>query len=256
MLCFQYDSALYAPSLRLLKEYMRPTAQLVPLLSRIHQQLLSEYCHRALVVGVHIRRGDYSSDVGAAFRSIPVQWYIDWVMDIKQHPERLLRPARQQQDAACGATTEQQQSAGSGDEVVILLISDEPVQVAAEFAAHNLTVITSQQLMRQSLGPFLALAPLVSSWYYDWWLFGQLHVTATSHSSFSYTATMFNSLLTDHLLSQPSESASAQRVTARPYFFCPNSTTLSLTEFDPWHVAYYHLQFWRVDFTRNGTVMQ
>ena len=246
---------------------MRPASDLSTDLDRVFSHLLSLYCHRALIIGVHIRRGDYSSDAGAAFRSIPVQWYIEWVMDMQQHPERILRPAREAQDRACRAAGQPQQqrqevrSEGSsrpGDEVVMLLISDEPESVAAEFVAHNLSVVTSRQVMEQALGPFLTLTPLVSSWFFDWWLFGQLYVSATSHSTFSYTATMFNSLLTTAILEHSSESNTSVVNTAQsppqpPFFFCPNSTTLSLTAFNPWHIAYYHLQFWRVDFSPNAT---
>ena len=252
---------MYAPSLRLLREYVRPADELAVVLDRVHSHLLSHFCYRALMLGVHIRRGDYSSDDGAYFRSIPVQWYIDWVEDMQLHPERVFEPAQQAQDGECtgaGQPVKRVESLtrAADNDVVLVLISDEADRVAEEFAAHNLSVLTSRQLLEQAVGPYLSLTPLVTSFYFDWWLFGQLHVSATSHSTFSYTAAMFNSHLTARILDSEANSGGAltsQSVLPSPqppFVFAPNSTSISLTAIDPWHVAYYHLQFWHVNFTR------
>ena len=236
---WQYHTSVYRPQAREIREALRPAAALERLLHQVRDEMLRQHCGRALVVSVHVRHGDFSPDFTAAFKIIPTSWYLRWLD--KLAGSEAYRTARQHQDRECrerlgmSETVTADNSSTSG--VVVLLLSDDLVSVTAEFVSRNWTVVSSQQLVTAAFGPFASLAANVTNSYLDWWLFGNTYMAATSHSSFSHTAILFN-----------------ERSAGQARFFHANVTALAITEFDPWDYQYDFTIFSRVNLTsRRGS---
>jgi len=82
-------------------------------------------------------------------------------------------------------------SSSSAPSLCLLVISDDP-HVATAFNDRGYPTVTPAQLSTLYQSPNTALSDEVSSWYVDWWLLTRVAVVATSHSSFSHTATLYN----------------------------------------------------------------
>ena len=223
---FQYNTSHFARWQREMEEVMRVHPEVQLLLDRLRDGMLQRYCGQGLIVGMHVRRGDFSTYAEAP-RAIPVAWYVDWLADVQSTPA--FAEARAAQEAECAQlrlpAAASEASATPSSNFTVLLFSDDVDAVTAELrtASPGLTVLTRPQLL--SDGGYRVLEQVVDAVFMDWWLLGKLYLTATSHSTFSLTSVMFN----------PRRQ--------RASFFRPDAEAMRIIQFDPWANLYRYKAF-------------
>ena len=217
---------------------LRPRPSLEAKLVQLWYALLAGIPDDVVIMGVHIRRGDYSEDDTSAFRRLPASWYYD-LSDRLQRDGTVLRDAHRKQRAErerlaqtalpqIPTTTrfcvDAAHPPGPVPRVCMLLVSDD-IGTAAEVRADGRLVVTPDDVtkdLKHVLELVLGLEE-VRSVYKDWYFMSRPLIVAISHSSFSYTATMFS----DH--------------DDQAYFFRPNGTTRTLVPYRPWKDHFYSL---------------
>jgi len=146
----QYHTKYYAPY----KDYVRSLFKPATEIETKMQGAIA--CLRSLgktVVGLHLRRGDYSQFNTVPFLPAPSEWYKEWLRGLW---ERL-------------------------DEPVLFIASDEIEKVIGDFAEYS-------PVTAKDLGADLAEA----EFYPDFYLLSQCDVVAISNSSFSFAACMLS----------------------------------------------------------------
>ena len=104
----------------------------------------------------------------------------------------------------------------------LLVLSDEIGPVSEQFRAANERVVTSRDVLR-FLPTGWRLSDLVGEEVLDWWLLTRAPLVAVSHSSFSYSASLF-SRYTD--------------VEGEGRFWRPVPKLQAMGQFDPWNAHY------------------
>ena len=238
---------------------LRPRPHVYGKLMQLWYALLVGIPPQTLIVGIHVRKGDYSDDADAMFRRIPNDWFYSLLTRLQAN-STLMQDALQQQDAErdrlaptanhlipiqptfCLPTTPSSPSSSSSPSpspspspssppstsptsprLCLLLISDEFGSVREDFTNAGYTVVTPHEVTTTYADLFqLAMGNDEQRWVYrDWWFLSRTHVTAISHSTFSFTSTLFN----EH------------QQTA--YFYRPNGTTHTLRRYRPWESHFY-----------------
>ena len=230
---FQYSTALYAPYENEIRSMLQPDPRLSSLLMAVRHHMLQRFCGDSLLIGIHVRRGDYAgamNDSKNPFKLIPTTLFFQW-LDRLQHSDlnRTLAKAKQLQDADCQARLSPIFTVSD----VVLLVLSEDSTMAQQFRAAGYTVIGSSDILESFFAPWVSLRGTVSEWYADWWLLSQMRVIATSHSTYSLTAT---------ILSPYSRRPQREELRAG-FYFRPDQTTMSLVQFEPWDFWYNYRAF-------------
>lgn len=166
---FQYHSSYYAAH----KGYFRRLFEPVAAIREQLEQVINRLRARArTLVGLHLRRGDYGQGY---FFVAPNEWYRKWLEDLW----------------------------GRLDKPLLFIASDEPEEVAADFAKYN--PVTSRQL---------GLDWPVAGFYPDFYILSQCDIVGISNSSFSFLACMLNE--------------------RGKMFYRPRLSQEALIPFDPW----------------------
>ena len=264
---YQFHTSGYRPYRDWLTRHMQPKADVEAVLLSLWYQLLLQMPADMLLIGVHVRHGDYTDTVGSEFRRIPLHWYFPWIdawqhndahylelTDTTPHEEmtRALQRQRVEQSRARAwlhidelvlplfapslrpfcRSTNLSSSAGptlpTSPSFCVLIVSDD-VQVADTFNERGYATVTAQQLLSFQSNN-IALSDELGSWYVDWWLLTRVGVLATSHSSFSHTASLYNVW---------GDEGSYWR---------PDAMAMRLTQYEPWNSQYVHHLFKNVVF--------
>ena len=219
---FQYHTLVYAPVRWQMQEMLRPMEEVHQQLMRLRDALMERQCQRGLIIAMHVRRGDFSADnpefVPWNPKAIPVAWYTTWLQGIVS--TRDFAEASRAQQEECSARFPQSPPPASLSSFSVLLMSDELDRARVELQAADagLAVVTTPELMKE--GQFHMLQWAVDEAYIDWWLLGHVYMMATSHSTFSLTAAMFNPLQ------------------ERAKYYRPQEKALGLEAFEPWNFYY------------------
>ena len=219
---FQYPTHLYAPHRTAIRELLVPEPQLLQLLQSLRTRIFSSFCSHSLLVAMHIRQGDFPNPATADYSvlqpiQIPPSWYLRWLEQFRANSSEVQR-AKRWQDRDCPVRL-QEPEPGASTPIAIFLASDN-ASLASVFRQQGYAVVTLPELVTQTYG---------SSWmtiraadYADWWMLSQFRVLATSHSTFSLTASLQN---------PHADSDEA-------LFFVPDFPTLALAPFQPWNYTY------------------
>ena len=259
---YQFHTSGYRPHRDWLTRHMRPKADVEAVLLSLWYQLLLQLPPDTLLVAVHVRHGDYTDAVGSEFRRIPLHWYHSWIdawlqnnasylslANSTPHDEIKRTLAKQQVEQSkarewlhlddllhplysptlrtfCRPTnhsTLTTSTSPSSPPLCVLVISDDAEVVNAFTARGYATVTPRDVLSYRSKG--VALSEELSGWYVDWWLLTRVGVVATSHSSFSYTATLYSAW---------GDEGS---------FWRPDASAMRLMQYAPWDSQYVHHLF-------------
>lgn len=147
---FQYHTQYYAPYKDYFCSLFQPKPEIQVSLDKIITTLRSK---GKTIIGLHLRRGDYSLRSEEHYFIPPNSWYIDWLNNIW---DTLEAP-------------------------VLFIASDEPHKVLSDF--HSFHPITSIEL-----GAILPKA----IFYPDFYILTQCNMVAISNSTFSFAACMLN----------------------------------------------------------------
>ena len=254
---FQYNHSGYLPYRPLLQLHMRPKPVIEALLEAVWFNFLLSLPDDVLVVGVHIRHGDYAEKDCHPYCRVPVPWYIHWLRQIRADPAVVDASGRRPLQAAWEAqrankeaarlryrqpsnavdffaslpastlcegpntstSTSTSTSTLSSVRVCLLLATDDVAAVTAEFRAAGEAVTSPADVVRAAPSQ-AALSGEVTDFFVDWWMLGQCSLVATSHSSFSYTAALFNSYQ------------------ERGSYWRPDPVLKGISSFLPWHSQY------------------
>ena len=153
---FQFPSAFYAP----FRDRLRKSLTTIPDLQRQLDAALEGILQNRPFAAIHLRKGDFRdlAHRGGPFEIVPDEWYLQWLR------QRL-------GDSAIGA---------------VYVATDEPESLPAGLAELGVKVVTARDL---SGLPDLPGANVFT----DWYVLGAAPVVAIANSSFSFSATMFNS---------------------------------------------------------------
>ena len=169
----QYHTSVYhdlALSKNEVRGLLQPVASLRERLEPARQLLTRE---DRLVIGLHIRRGDYGR---RHFSLTPSSWFLQWLND---HWWQYTQP----------------------DNPPVLFIATEDPTVVEEFAAYHPVTATALgvELNQEPMADYNYLPhdletqePGQLDWYPDFYLLSQCHVVVASNSTFSFVAAMLN----------------------------------------------------------------
>ena len=237
---FQNPSAGYDRSVVL--QLARPRPDLEAKLVQLWYSLLAGLPPHTLVMALHVRQGDYRDEEDAVFRRIPLPWFYT-LLDRLHANSSLLVASLAWQEVERRRLAETALPfipttprfclpAAGGEEGTVekprlcpLLVSDE-LQMAKQMREAGHVVVTPDDVLcadgvRGEAALALGGSEDVRGVYKDWWFLTRPQVTAISHSSFSYTATLFNEW---------------QGV---GHFFWPNGSTHQFERYDPWNSHFY-----------------
>lgn len=242
---FQYHSSIYSDThLNAARAIMQPHPKLFKQLEALHQQLLLKHCANSLIVGLHIRRGDFDVP-GGRHSQIPIEWYLDWLMTMRHDHSDVLKKAKLAQDAFCPLCVDGSCNQLINDQsineqlfdysnLIIFLASDDN-NVTSHFTRVGYNVLTSSSLQQDVYSMFASLNPGVNQFYVDWWLLTQLHMIATSHSTFSLSSALFNRHVSG----------------VDGFFYWPDSTTMAIEQFNPRSFEYVARDFYGKNFSEH-----
>ena len=265
---YQFHTSGYRPYRDWLTRHMRPKADVEALLLSLWYQLLLQIPADMLLMAVHVRHGDYRDEVGYMFRRIPLQWYYSWIDAWQHNDARYLALssstphdeikrslARQQVEQSrarertqldelvqplytsshrtfCRPTNRSSSTLltppSTSPSLCVLVVSDDP-HVSEAFNERGYATATPRDVL-SFLSSNTVLSEEVSGWYLDWWLLTRVGVVATSHSSFSHTATLYNVW------------------GGEGSYWRPDPVAMRLTQYEPWDSQYEHHVFKDVEF--------
>jgi hypothetical protein len=159
---FQHSCAAMHPTEReraAFRALFRPVPELQEAMDRAWAKLSGDGSRT--VVGVHIRRGDYTTIAMTSFGySVPTEWYLGWL------------------DAVWPTLT---------NPVLFVATDDMTGEVVKDFARYN-----PETLVTLGVGMPESMASLKAGFYPDWYLLSMCPLLAISNSTFSYSAAMMN----------------------------------------------------------------
>ena len=241
---FQWHHAGYRPYERLLRASVRLNPPLEQTLQAMWYEVLYAVPDDTLLVGVHLRRGDYSNNHNCVFCRIPTWWYFDWIRRLRADGRAAQHALQQQQMyeeaamQALGFTADTRPPPRNplcqhntslptvtGVRLCFLLTSDEIDSTLVEFIGHN-EAVTTRKEAQAALGREVLLdMHELPDFLVDWWLLTRTAMVGVSHSTFSYTAVLFN----------VNEGAGS--------YWRPDPETKTVEEFRPWEVDFNHEAF-------------
>lgn len=196
---------------------------------------MMDHCADSLIVGIHIRRGDFGAPGKGTQSRIPTEWYFDWLHSMQQDFPNVLHQAKRAQDSQCPACVGQScDRPFNVSNIIIFLASDEQT-VADEFKRAGFTIVTTPQIQGREYDGFAALNEGVTKFYVDWWLLSQMQTIATSHSTYSLTATIFNT----------------REAGVDAFYFWPDPATMSIQPLNPRAFWYDGMHFKGKDFSKH-----
>ena len=254
---YQFHTSGYRPYRDWLTRHMRPKADVEAVLLSLWYQLLLQLPTDMLLIAVHVRHGDYSDEPGSDFRRIPLHWYYPWIDAWLLNDERYLAltdttPNDEMKRALTRQQVEQSRarewlnfdetihslyspslrpfchpanSSSSSSPLCVLVLSDDPHVVESFHQRGYPTVTPHQLLLLYQSHDNAQLSDELTGWYVDWWLLTRVGVVATSHSSFSHTATLYNVW------------------GGEGSYWRPDATAMRLMRYEPWDSQYVHHVF-------------
>lgn len=148
---FQFHTKYYAPY----KDYFLSLFVPIPEVEEEMKKGLKKlYSKGRTIVGIHIRRGDYTKYKNSpVYYSVPIKWYKDWLKSIWSEL----------------------------DHPVLYIASDDIKKIAPEFSEYN--PVTTNDIFE---------AFLIADFYPDFYVLTQCNYLAISNSTFSFSASMLN----------------------------------------------------------------
>ena len=241
---FQYHAAGYRPYEALLRSHVKLRPALESVLEALWAEVLYAVPDDVLVVGVHLRKGDFRDGPNCVFCRIPTWWYYQWLRRLRANDSSAQRALQHQQlyedtamraqgftnatrppprhrlcdDAATRPTV-------GGVRLCLLVTSDEVELSVIEFRVRNETAIPARDVVKLMPKEVALQFSELPDFLLDWWLLTKVAMLAVSHSTFSYTAALFN----------VHGGAGS--------YWRPDPDTKTVEEFQPWDTRYNHESF-------------
>lgn len=158
---FQWNTAIYSPFKKVLRETFEPNAVLKDHMESIFN---SEIRYRGgikrTVIGIHLRYGDYQNIAASSFGyCAPTSWYLEWLSKIWDTVENPL----------------------------LVVTSDDLKSVVGDFSEYDMVTTASAGLDMPE-----EFRGMKAGFFPDWYALTQCDVLAISNSTFSFSASLMN----------------------------------------------------------------